>query len=413
MIAYLKDVTTINVTNQKKFFENKKQRSKYDKNMPYFLWKSIQDQFNYQGDLNYLNFLDFCNTKGISIYKSTVNLKCSFCGDLFELKILKPIIYILNRKYAKEYASCKNEKCQSKLRSTINKIQTESGNASGLGPHNMPDYWYESHKKGCKRAGVKRKGKTIDELYGKNVADDVRRKMSEKNKKYVEKHGHGPHIQKHSSKTRKKMSQKKKEFFKEEAYNKKYPNPYNENELVDWFTYNSLSSKYYHENLTEEERKERSIKTIETLNNKYDFNKHPNWGYHTPWWREHYSEYVDYIYDEAYQSKLELNYYKILDKYNVFYQNNKSIYLPYIHPKDNKTHYYVPDLLIFEDYRFNKIIEIIEIKPYEFAYNPNQRDGEYYEITKRKLCTLRMHCLTNNIKYTIITEKEVYKNEGK
>jgi hypothetical protein len=91
---------------------------------------------------------------------------------------------------------------------------------------------------------------------------------------------------------------------------------------------------------------------------------------------------------EWYESSYEKKYMEILDEQNIKWSKRHGIRIQYFDPTTNKNRYYVPDFLVNEN-------EIHEVKPMK-------RTTEQKNIAKAQAGT--EYCLTNNLKYRIITE---------
>jgi len=92
--------------------------------------------------------------------------------------------------------------------------------------------------------------------------------------------------------------------------------------------------------------------------------------------------------------------FKLLTRYNVRWYRNHKVKIPYISPKDNQTHYYIPDIYIVTP----KQIVIEEIKPSSQLNDP---------VVKAKKEAAIKFCSFHGMKYKIITEKELLKiDEG-
>ena len=66
-----------------------------------------------------------------------------------------------------------------------------------------------------------------------------------------------------------------------------------------------------------------------------------------------------------------------------------------------------PDILIYKDKDFSKLIRIVEIKPYEFLRNPGHRRSRYYQITKDKKEGLLKFGTKSSLEIGFITEREL------
>ena len=94
---------------------------------------------------------------------------------------------------------------------------------------------------------------------------------------------------------------------------------------------------------------------------------------------------------EWYESSYEKKYMEILDKQDIKWSKRHGIRIQYFDPTTNKNRYYVPDFLVNEN-------EIHEVKPVG-------RTNEPKNIAKAQAGL--EYCLTNNLKYTIITEMDL------
>jgi hypothetical protein len=369
--------------------------SKIDDNMNKTIYNLLQkldkNKTDEEGNSWYSYFNNYYN-KYICFQKSFVDIKCSYCKNLFSINLKDLLKTKINNKYSYKKTCCKNNECfKNNKRYSISE-QTRLGQTSAKGhivTENQKIKWRNSVLKSGKLKDYtnSRRGKTIEEIYGKDTACIVKEKIKKCRKLQKE-----PHLGcKNSDESKKKMSESAYKKFKE------YP------ELINTM---NIARKKWRDSLTEEQRLYYIKKTIACVQAKYKYNNHPHWNYHKAWWQFKNDK------DQITQSSYEVDYMNILDSNKVNYKSNRIIYIPYISPKDNKLHYYVPDLLIY-DANFENIIGIREVKPYEFAYNPNNKTGIYYKITKAKLNALSYYCNKHNYKYNIVTEEEIYGNKDK
>ena len=373
----------------------------YNYKIPMYFLQVIKEEYpEFQQEYLY-EFYQFVASQKVSITRSSFDYQCSYCGETMNISYTG-IKSKISKKFNKEKYCCSNSDCIREHKRDVIKDQTKQGKCSAVGKHIMPENWGEGHRNSEKVKAYNnwRRGKSVDEICSIEGAKNRREAAK---KLCIENPPHKGH--KHSEKTIQVMKNKKEDFLKEKAYEKNYEHPITK-EKIDWYEQNSIFLKLYHKNLSEEQKLINLKNQIKGMEKSYRTNHHKNWNYHIPWWRSLPNE-VTYQYDEAYQSLYEKAYYEKLDSQKKFYRNNNTIYLPYIHPKDNKIHQYIPDVLIYEDINQTKLIKIVEVKPYEFAYNPKGKQTEYYIVTKRKLEALKVYCEKNNFFWEVITERDL------
>lgn len=333
-----------------------------------------------------------------------IYLFCNICNNSFNIK-LRSFLYRLTTKYLNNLLTCQDKLCIRKKQQRINEYRKELGCAGGsykvyteeeknkrLNTLKTSEKWLKSIKK--------RKGKSFKDQYGDKKAEEIKDKIKRNCKQ------HKGHLGKpHSEKTKKTMSDRKKVILNSVELTHISPLT---NKKITFKQYVGEIRKINYKNKSQYEKILLRLKQSKAKSLIYGNTKRSNRGWHKAWWQE----FIYSKYDQSYLSNYELDWYKILDDNKIYYKTNMSIYLPYIHPKDDEIHFYCPDVLIYENDKFKTLLEIQEVKPYEFAYNPKNNDSIYYIITKRKLDALKKFSIDNNLKYSIITEKEIY-NENK
>lgn len=334
--------------------------------------------------INYFNFLIDCFNKNINFGSSIIQINCNYCNNPFEISLRT----LLDRTHYSDFGysklNCKNKQCEKDHKRFVIQKQTELGKTSAQGHIVTKEQilrMLETNKNSekVKKQSDNRRGKNFEEYYGKEKAKIIKDKI-----KYARSIQKDPHLNcKNNQESKNLMSLKRLEFFKNN------PNFSKEYGL-------KISKNYW--SLTEEQRSKRRLASAKGRENSFS-KRSRNWGYHKAWWQKLEDK------DQTYQSNYELTYYRLLDEQKIYYKTNYKIYLPYISPIDNEKHFYIPDVLIFDSNWI--LIEITEVKPYEFAYNPNNNESIYYKITKEKLIVLKEYCILNNLKCNIITEKEL------
>jgi hypothetical protein len=363
--------------------ENNKQQLKSKMHMIDIISVYDKSKINSNGD-NYYEFFTDCINKNLSFGLSLVEIECAYCHGLFEIDIGT----LLNRthfsKFGYKNINCNTKECRKEHKRFVISEQTKLNSTSAKGHKVTEDQikrMLETNKTSekVKKQHENRQGKTFEEYFGEEKAKIAKDKI-----RYARSIQPEPHLGfKNTEEVKKLMSNKKIEFLEHN------PNFSKEQGI-------RISNSYWSK--TEEYRIDRRLKTAIGMEKTFR-ERHRNWGYHKAWWQTEKDK------DQTYQSNYELQYYKLLDSKQILYKSNYIIYLPYISPLDNEKHFYIPDVLI---YNSNWVLEkIAEVKPYEFAYNPNNNDSIYYKITKEKLTTLKDYCILNNLKYSVITEKEL------
>jgi len=111
---------------------------------------------------------------------------------------------------------------------------------------------------------------------------------------------------------------------------------------------------------------------------------------------------------------------KYMDKNeNVLRWASEEIAIPYISPVDNKPHKYYPDFLAEIKTKDGKIQKyLIEVKPYKQTKPPvakSRKTKTYhinmktYAVNTAKWKAARELCENNDWKFTLLTEKEIFR----
>lgn len=332
-----------------------------------------------------------------------VYIRCFYCNTLRDISF-NYLIGRLNTKWFPERLICRKSNCCKVKLKEINIYRAKIGASPAQGHIVTETQKMKRNKTMQKRYAdykpwsQKRKGKTYEEQFGVEQAKIIKKKISDYRTTYQIGENE-PHLgHKHSIQTKIKMSQRKKEFLQTEAYKNKYVNPMTE-EMINYYQWRSCIIKYTWKNKTEKERaKIREKVAIRFLKQDGIKKKHSKTGKIKHWLLEN---------EQIFDSSFEEAYFKKLNDEKKFWKKNKSIYIPYIHPKDNEKHYYCPDVLLYNDNKFLNLYAIVEVKPSEFILNPNNNEGLYYKITQVKLKELQKYCLNQKIESIIITEKDL------
>ena len=100
----------------------------------------------------------------------------------------------------------------------------------------------------------------------------------------------------------------------------------------------------------------------------------------------------------------------------VLWWSSEEISIPYLSPIDNKIHKYFPDFLFAVDGRCDKEKKfMVEIKPYKQTLMPTQKrktkqfiqESSTFAINQEKWRAAELFCLEYEIKFLLITEKEL------
>jgi len=138
-------------------------------------------------------------------------------------------------------------------------------------------------------------------------------------------------------------------------------------------------------------------------------------GWFTP---RHPEKYVGEVTKIRYMSSWELSTDEFFDNNpNVLRWSSEEIAIPYVKPTTGKVHRYFPDYWIeYKDSKGQIIQEIIEVKPLNQTRRSRSRNPKtklYEEITfainKAKWVACQQFCDKYGIKFSIWTEKQIYK----
>jgi len=106
---------------------------------------------------------------------------------------------------------------------------------------------------------------------------------------------------------------------------------------------------------------------------------------------------------------------------NVVRWSSEEFSLPYMSPIDNKPHRYYPDFLAEIKSNDGSVrTHLIEVKPYKQTkppVRPKRKNKTYvineatYAVNQAKWTAAEQVCQTNNWNFTILTEKEIFKDK--
>ena len=119
------------------------------------------------------------------------------------------------------------------------------------------------------------------------------------------------------------------------------------------------------------------------------------------------------------RSLWERKFCKFLDEHKqIIRWSFEQIKIPYISPIDNKQHFYIPDFLIERKNKDGSIDTLlIEIKPEKQTMPPIKgkkskktiiNESITYEINKQKWSSAQEFCKKHNLKFKLITEKDIF-----
>jgi hypothetical protein len=133
-------------------------------------------------------------------------------------------------------------------------------------------------------------------------------------------------------------------------------------------------------------------------------------GYYTPINPEKYVGDVKRI---TYMSSWECQLMRFFDtNENILRWASEEIAIPYIHPGDGLIHKYFPDFWIEKRNPDGTITqEMIEVKPQNQVIQPSMKNRKMYEtwlINRSKWQSAEEFCRQRNIKFRIITEKDLF-----
>lgn len=393
------------------YFKNKTERvlefdisNSYSKNYIYLPFERSRSKHS----LELQNFIKEEYGWNLLSSKNKITVLCNICGKKKIISI-KYAIDVIDSHYflffacgLKENKSCFDEK-QKQINAFRVKLNKSPATNRVVSEEEKEKRNASMIKLGHYKAfSEKRKGKSYEDVYG-DKAFEAKEKI--KARRALQSGNLEPHLgKKHSQESKDKIINKIKIWQEGEAKNKNWIHPITK-EKVNFFEYSSESKKYKYANLSQEERERRTLMHAKRFWEK-DFKPYlyTKTGY-VLHWHLGTKEYFESSYEEAY--------FNILNFQKKYWKKNKTIYMPYIHPKDNRKHYYCPDVTIWEDESYKVLKEITEVKPSEFVENKKNKSSEYYLVTQKKLNALKEFCFINNLTYNIVTEKELNLNENK
>lgn len=236
-----------------------------------------------------------------------------------------------------------------------------------------------------------KKGKTFEEFYGEERSEEIKGKIRKRRLEQPD-----PRLgKKHSKETKEVISIKKKDFYSRAEKNYK---SIVSGELVDFKTYHSEVMRKLHKNMSRDDRVRFITSVIEGIAKGKPSKKNSFVGEIKHWYTGKMVRF---------ESSYEYIYFKGLNVKKVFWKRNTTEVKIQYDGLDGKVHLYTPDALIYEDRHFKKLKVIVEVKPYDFLFNPNDKEGRNYEIAKLKRDALISFCNDNNLQAIFITEKEL------
>lgn len=118
----------------------------------------------------------------------------------------------------------------------------------------------------------------------------------------------------------------------------------------------------------------------------------------------------------VFRSSWELEMNKFLDNNpNVLRWSSEEVAIPYVKPTTGRVHRYYPDYWIeYKDKHGNLIQELIEVKPMsQVDISKKKRKTDYekitYAINIAKWTAAQQFCEKHNIKFSILTENQLFK----
>ncbi|MBN2838661.1 MAG: hypothetical protein JXM74_07875 [Fusobacteriaceae bacterium] len=376
----------------------------------YNLYGVKMKEFNIEFN-NKIQYREFIKKNKLNMNKK-LYIKCDFCFNTFESTFTK-IQTVIESEFGYDVLNCPCDSCKSEKKRYVIIKQTELGKTSAQG-HVISDdqkrRWHIAIEKSgkLKEFSDNKKGKTIEEIYGEEIGRKTREKLKQWRKTQTGENE--PHLGcKNTEDSKKLMSESRLKHIEESKITKPYISPLT-GESIDHNTFQKHKGIYFWNNMSDGEKAERSINFV----NRTFLNRKPNskWnqGYFETWYKSLVKKYRDVEFESSY----EYLFLKECNDKKIFVSKNYTIYIPYIHPKDNKTHYYVPDFIIYEDESFTKVEKIVEIKPSEFIQNFDEKENEYYIITERKIEALTEFGRLNKLNIQVITEKDLkyFKNKN-
>lgn len=220
-----------------------------------------------------------------------------------------------------------------------------------------------------KEIGNRRRGKTVEELYGIETWERVRRLAKDNYVNYRK-------WCRHTQESKEKMSNARKKYIKE-----------NPNILKEHWIFMSELSKKPSRKIQLQEAWLRAAAKIKKRNSC-------STGYVKYWYSDE-KAYFESSYEHA--LFLELN-----DK-KYFWKKNTKLYVPYI--IDGYEKRTLPDVLVYKDKKLTTLKKLIEVKPYGFVFP--KKKTRYSIITKSKILWLHKFCRERNLLLLIYTELDI------
>jgi len=316
-------------------------------------------------------------------------LKCPFCGRIHERRLYYVTRALLKKIYLPTKFCCSDPNCVIKNKAAVIAEQTRLGKTSAQG-HIVTQKQIEKHRATLFKNNRHlwwhefKRGKTLEEIYGEEKGAFVRRKIKE-NTPNMGGFFKGKH---HTVDIKASLSKKSSDYFKSDAYlsDKKYVNELTGEKCShrEWL---ATHNKLMWAKKTESEKLDKLTKQLSSLQ-KGALENHPYWGFHKAWFESTPTQ--------PFRSSWELKYMEYLDSKKVFYESNKSFYIPYNHPVKGRS-FYVPDFLLYDGLY---VTEVIEIKPKKLTFA---------ETNMAKFNAAREVCNKNNITFSVLTEDDLSK----
>lgn len=333
-----------------------------------------------------LNCKDYGLTEFPSLAQKTCTCVCPYCKQEFEIFTKDFYERLFLKKFLKEVLVCKQTSCKRLLKQRTIQEQTRLGQTSAKGHKPSSEQiakWQDTLKKNgsydkivsmCKA----RKGKSFEELYGPEKSLEIREKIK-RNTPNIQPNYEGKRARdghEFSEESKRQISKSLKEFYSTEE-GKEIRKIISDKIRISWY------EKTDDERLSIIKRQHQGQEKI------FEKNSHAGWGYIKAWYEDSPTQ--------PYRSSWEQKYFEYLNLNRVFYKSNKILYLKYKHP-DGHDHFYIPDVLIFEDRDFKHLKEIQEIKPSVFLEDP---------VNVAKFSSAKKFCQEKGVTFTIITELEL------
>lgn len=313
-------------------------------------------------------------------------LVCPYCKQTFILRTHTFYNRLFTKKFLKNILVCFSLECKRKLKQEVIKEQTRLGQTSAKGHKPSKDQirkWQETLKRNGSYDKIvslcnSRKGKTFEELYGVEKAEQIRNKIKQ-NTPNIQIDYKGKRAREgcsFSENSKKQISESLKNFYKTE-----------QGRLAKVKI--AKRNKRAWEIKSDEEKLAIIKKELEGQQKVFEKNSHAGWGYFQAWYESTPTQ--------PFRSSWERKYFEYLNKNKIYYKSNKSLYIKYLHP-DGTNHFYIPDVLIFEDSEFKNLKEIQEIKPFDLVDRP---------VNQAKCKAAKKLCEEKGITFRIITELEL------